>query len=191
MKRKQKKAVLGAVVGGAIGLAGGLIGGLINKKSAEKAAAAQRRMANRQVALQSAQNLTSAYGNQEYVDDFNKKIVVDSYKYGGVIKRKQKKKFTAGGNTSGGNTGGFNWDPVISGAFNAIGSITNSAFNAKAMSYQNNTNQPIVATVGSPKENIEQPDYVANDTNNIDSRLLLNNNLRIAKYGTKRMRCKR
>ena len=180
MKRKQKKAFVGALIGGALGLGGSIIGGLMNKNAAEKAAKAQQKMANRQAALQSAQNLTNAYGNQEYVDEFNKKIVAgNTYKYGGNVKRKRKKKFEGGG---------IDWSSVINGAFSGINSITNSAFNAKTMNYQNNINQPITTTVGSPKENIEQPDYV---NNNIDSRLLLNNNLRIAKYGTKRMRCKR
>lgn len=183
MKRKQKKAFAGALIGGLIGLGGSIIGGLMNKNAAEKAADAQKRMANRQALLQSAQNLTNAYGNQEYVDEFNKKIVANNtYKCGGNIKRKRKKKFEAGG---------FDWNSVINGAFSGINSITNNAFNAKIMGYQNNTNQPIVTTVGSPKETIEQPDYVANNANNIDSRLLLNNHLRIAKYGTKRMKCKR
>lgn len=75
-KCKRQKAFIGALIGSAVG-AGLSIGG--SALMANKQARAQERMyrenlvaANRNNVINSASNLNSTYGNQEYVDDFTK-----------------------------------------------------------------------------------------------------------------------
>lgn len=71
MGGKRKKGFLGAVIGTATSLIGGAIQANAQKKANER----QIRAQNRQTAYEMAQNLSNAYGNQEYVDDFQNKVV--------------------------------------------------------------------------------------------------------------------
>lgn len=187
MKRCNKKkaplgAILGSVVGGLLSIGGSAISGAKQAQLAREQARQQNRLNNRRTVLESSSNLTNAYGNQEYIDEFQKRIVPNTnvYKLGGKVK----KKFEGGGS--------FDYSSLINGVMNGITNMgtasINSVYNTKTQRSLNNIGQPITTGVGAAKEYIEKPDYV---TNNIDSRLLLNNNLRIAKYGTKQMRCKR
>ena len=94
-KCKRKKAFIGAILGSVAGAGLGIAG---NALSASKQSRAQERIykenlaaANRSNVLTSAYNLNSTYGDQEYVDDFTKKINIDGeYKMGGC-KRKSNK----------------------------------------------------------------------------------------------------
>ena len=88
MKRrqvKQNKAFLGAVISGITGLAGSLIAGSQSKKMAEKQAEQQQIAQNKNDTYQMAANLSNAYNNQEYVNQFNDKV---TFKSGGKMKKK-------------------------------------------------------------------------------------------------------
>ena len=79
--RQRQKAFIGAIIGAAASIAGGIIKGNKQKKAQEKAQAAQ----DHKDALQNAQALTSAYSNQDYVNQYNDKLIL---KCGGRIRRK-------------------------------------------------------------------------------------------------------
>ena len=79
--RQRQKAFIGAVIGAAASIAGGIIKGNKQKKAQEKAQAEQ----DHRDALQNARALTSAYANQDYVDQYNDKFTL---KCGGRVRRK-------------------------------------------------------------------------------------------------------
>lgn len=78
MKRtcKRKKAFLGAIIGAVTGIAGSAISAASQRKAQEK----QIKRENYINRNQSANNLSAAYSNEEYVDDFLNKT---AFKYGG------------------------------------------------------------------------------------------------------------
>lgn len=79
--RQRQKAFIGAVIGAAASIAGGIIKGNKQKKAQEKAQAEQ----DHRDALQNARALTSAYANQDYVDQYNDKLTL---KCGGKVRCK-------------------------------------------------------------------------------------------------------
>lgn len=79
--RQRQKAFIGAIIGAAASIAGGIIKGNKQKKAQAEAQAAQ----DHKDALQNAQALTSAYSNQDYVNQYNDKLTL---KCGGRIRRK-------------------------------------------------------------------------------------------------------
>ena len=79
---KRNKAMLGAVISAIGGIASSALGSYMQTKAqreAQEAAIAEQNKAN---ALQSAQNLSAAYADQSYVDDFNKRI---TFRAGGKL----------------------------------------------------------------------------------------------------------
>ena len=78
MKRtcKRRKAFLGAIIGAVTGIAGSAISAASQRKAQEK----QIKRENYINRNQSANNLSAAYSNEEYVDDFLNKT---TFKYGG------------------------------------------------------------------------------------------------------------
>ena len=78
MKRtcKRRKAFLGAIIGAVTGIAGSAISAASQRKANEK----QIKRENYINRNQSANNLSAAYSNEEYVDDFLNKT---TFKYGG------------------------------------------------------------------------------------------------------------
>lgn len=108
MKRKvinnngRDKAFLGAVIGAVGGLAGGLISKRKQKKAAEKAYRQQQEEQTRSEGVQQAQAMSAQYANQDYVDEYRKKITL---KNGGKVSMKKNnddrisiaKKFKCGG----------------------------------------------------------------------------------------------
>lgn len=79
---KRNKAFLGAVIGTVGNIASSALSSYLNakqQKEAQEAAIAEQYKAN---ALQSAQNLSAAYADQSYVDDFNKRI---TFRAGGKL----------------------------------------------------------------------------------------------------------
>lgn len=171
MKRrqvKQNKAFLGAVIGGITGLAGSLIAGSQSKKMAEKQAEQQQIAQNKNDTYQMAANLSNAYNNQEYVNQFNDKV---TFKSGGKMKRTKvnsrnivsnAKKFACGGRKKA-SWGLEDTTSVISGATNALSNIINSTVNKADTTIKRGL--PYTATA---KENIKQPDYIANPDNLIN-----------------------
>lgn len=79
---KRNKAMLGAVIGAIGSIASSAIGSYLNAKQQEKANEEALAEQNRQNALESAQNLSNAYADQSYVDDFNKRI---TFRAGGKL----------------------------------------------------------------------------------------------------------
>ena len=77
MKQKRKKCWIGAVIGAATSL----IGSAIQADGQRKAQRKQNIAQNKANAYEMANNLTAAYANQDYVDDFQDKVV---FKAGGT-----------------------------------------------------------------------------------------------------------
>ena len=162
---KRDKAWLGAVIGAAAGIAGSIIGG--NKQ--KKAAQAQARAQNKQATLEMANNFSNAYGDQEYVDDFQNKI---TFRNGGRVKRTKlyscggKRKFSCGGRKKYGDGGLKLWDGVndlnsiIGGIGNSVGNVIQQSGAANA---QKTMIQPVVNTAGIAKQEIKKPSYLRND----------------------------
>lgn len=170
---KRNKAWLGAVIGTATNIAGSIIGGNAQKKAAR----AQARAQNRQATLEMANNLSNAYGDQEYVDDFQNKI---AFRNGGRVKRTKlyscggkrrfscggKRKFSCGGRKRYEDGGLKLWDgandlgSIISGIGNTVGGVIqqNGAANA-----QRTMIQPVVNPAGTAKQEIKKPSYLRSD----------------------------
>lgn len=83
-KCKRKKAFIGTIAGSVIGAGLQIAASAIQANKERKAMEEQQQMQNKLDATKQAAALTSAYGNQEYVDDFKKKITL---KAGGKYKR--------------------------------------------------------------------------------------------------------
>lgn len=83
--RQRQKAFIGAIIGAAASIAGGIIKGNKQKKAQEKAQAEAQAAQDHKDALQNAQALTSAYANQDYVDQYNDKLTL---KCGGRVRHK-------------------------------------------------------------------------------------------------------
>lgn len=143
---KRKKAFWGAVIGAGISLAGSLIGSNVEKNKANNQLREQQRAQNRRDTFEMAQNIQQGYSDQDYVDQFNKRI---SYKCGGKIKRR---KAEAGGN--------FDWSSVLTGGLNALGSI-GSAGIASGVGVQKDST---VSFANKPKDELKVPDYRSADT---------------------------
>ena len=178
---KRNKAWLGAVIGTATNIAGSIIGGNAQKKAAR----AQARAQNRQATLEMANNLSNAYGDQEYVDDFQNKI---AFRNGGRVKRTKlyscggkrkfscggKRKFSCGGKrkfSCGGRKryedGGLKlWDgandlgSIISGVGSSVGGVIQQNGVASA---QRTMIQPVVNTAVTAKQEIKKPSYLRSD----------------------------
>ena len=93
---KRKKAFIGA----AIGAVGSIVGGLIQNNQQRKAQVRAKREEVRNKGFQEAANLTNSYGNQDYTDEYDDKIV---FKGGGkcnLDRVKRSKKFMTGGRKS-------------------------------------------------------------------------------------------
>lgn len=182
--KQRKKAWLGAVIGAVTGIASSLI----NKNAQEKAQEKQARMQARQDSYEMAQNLTAGYGNQDYADEFQKKI---TFKNGGIAKSKYtdrikyNKKFACGGRKKA-NLG----TDIISSLMGAVGNVSSTAIQAST------NNDPIkenISIPNIPKTEIKTPDYQVKEhpnafstTNNnyvIDN---IMNNKRMFKCGGKK-----
>ena len=83
-KCKRKKAFIGSIAGSVVGAGLQIAASAIQANKERKAMEEQQQMQNKLDATKQAAALTSAYGNQEYVDDFKKKITL---KAGGKYKR--------------------------------------------------------------------------------------------------------
>lgn len=162
---KRDKAWLGAVIGAATGIAGSIISGNAQKKAAR----AQARAQNRQATLEMANNLSNAYGNQEYVDDFQNKI---TFRNGGRVKRTKlyscggKRRFSCGGRKRYEDGGLKLWDGAndLGSIINGIGSTVGNVIQQNgAASAQRTMIQPVVNTAGMAKQEIKKPSYLRND----------------------------
>lgn len=167
-KVKRNKAFLGAIIGAVAGIGSSILGGVMNKNSAEKAQRQQQIAQNRQDTYTMAQNLSNAYGNQEYVDEFNKRV---TFKKGGKMNTKgdrlvREKKLACGGRKKAAcgtrkkaEWGAEDTSALISGLGSAGSNIASAAINSSI------DRSPIAKSMfsGKPKESIEHPDYLSSE----------------------------
>lgn len=158
-KCKRKKAFLGSV----IGMVGQIIGSSIAANKERKAMEEQQQMQNKLDAVNQAAALSSAYNNQEYAEDFKKKVTM---KAGGKYKRinnadriTREKQFKCGGRKKYEN-GGISLDTfggvggIVGGVADAIGSVASAAMKPKQRIIQKTTGFGFNNT-----DNVEQKDY--------------------------------
>lgn len=167
-KVKRNKAFLGAIIGAVAGIGSSILGGVMNKNSSEKAQRQQQIAQNRQDTYTMAQNLSNAYGNQEYVDEFNKRV---TFKKGGKMNTKgdrlvREKKLACGGRKKAAcgtrkkaEWGAEDTSALISGLGSAGSNIASAAINSSI------DKSPIAKSMfsGKPKERIERPDYLSSE----------------------------
>lgn len=152
---KRNKAFLGSVIGSVAGIAGGLIQSAAAKRQQRRQQIAE----NKRATYESANNLSAGYANQDYIDDFEKKV---TFKNGGKTKRKSQytdrintaKKFKCGGRKK------AEWgkEDTIN-AIESTGNLANAIIGATTDTTikQGNT----IATTA--KDSIKVPDYVMNN----------------------------
>lgn len=157
---KRRKAWLGAAISGAIGIGSSIFGGNSQKRAMRR----QMRAQNKVATLEEAANLSNAYGDQNYVDDFENKI---AFRNGGYIRRNRL--FACGGRKRYEDGGKKYWtgvdtDALISGASSAISNGISNIFNAS-------TSIPAIQTpritTNNAKESIKSTDYANSDNYNI------------------------
>lgn len=140
---KRNKAFLGTIVGAVGGIIGSAIGAAKRKKAEEKAFKMQQEEQYRQDSLAAAQAMTQSYANQDYVDEYKKKVVL---KNGGKMKIKKtnytdrinnQKKYACGGrkkanfgSTIANQFSGNNLNTTVEGIGSGIGSIVTNLINS-------------------------------------------------------------
>ena len=174
-KVKRDKAFLGAIIGAVAGIGGAIGVGAMGKHSAEKAQRQQQIAQNRKDTYSMAQNLSNAYGNQEYVDEFNKRV---TFKKGGKMNTKydrlvREKKFACGGRKKAcggrakaacGTRKKAAWGESDTSAL--ISGLGSAGSNLASAAISNSINRSPIATSqfsGKPKEYLERPDYLVDN----------------------------
>lgn len=132
---KRDKAFLGSI----IGAVGGVIGSAIGAAKKRKAFKMQQEEQYRQDSLAAAQAMTQSYANQDYVDEYKKKVIL---KNGGKMKIKEtnytdrinnQKKYACGGrkkanfgSTIANQFTGNNLNDIVGGIASGVGYVGNS-----------------------------------------------------------------
>lgn len=186
MKQKRKKGFLGALIGSGVSLIGGIASSFISKNAQEKAAKRQQIAQNRADTYEMANNLSNAYANQDYVDDFQKKVI---FRNGGIKQYndrvKHNKRFACGGRKKAA-WGANDTSALITAAGNTFSNLASTAISSSAKT--DVTKQaPMIANA--PKTEIKTTDYQElNHPNSNDNYVLANilNNPRMFKCGGKR-----
>ena len=140
---KRDKAFLGSIIGAVGGVIGSAIGAAKRKKVEEKAFKMQQEEQYRQDSLAAAQAMTQSYANQDYVDEYKKKVIL---KNGGKMKIKEtnytdrinnQKKYACGGRKKAnfGSTitnqfSGDNLNDTVGGIASGIGSVATNLINS-------------------------------------------------------------
>ena len=204
MKRKvvkvdtRNKAFLGAIIGGVSNIIGGVISRRKQRKAQEKAQAQQTELEG----YQQAAAMSSAYANQDYVNEYRNKITL---KNGGKVKTNDRikvaKKFACGGRKKanlGTNVreqykcGGKRTKGLlgVSDAIKGVGTIVNSAIAQPQ--------QQVKRSIGyayAPKTDIKDNSYQVDANNNpintvntniTSDRQYYDDRIQRAKFGTKR-----
>ena len=204
MKRKvvkqgtRNKAFLGAIIGGVSNIIGGAISRRKQRKAQEKAQAQQTELEG----YQQAAAMSSAYANQDYVNEYRNKITL---KNGGKVKTNDRikvaKKFACGGRKKanlGTNVreqykcGGKRTKGLlgVSDAIKGVGTIANAAMSQPQ--------QQVKRSVGyayTPKTDIKDNSYQVDANNNpinavntniTSDRQYYDDRIQRAKFGTKR-----
>lgn len=169
----RKKAFLGALIGGVASIAGSAIGAAKRRKAEREKLKQQQIEQNQNDAKAQAQALTASVANQDYVDEYNKKVTLKmggNKKFNDRIKSNKTKSnriFKCGGRKKAemgsligqGGVGG-----EIGDAISGIGGLANSLF-APSSAPKQVKKADGFSTTGS-KVDIKTPDYVNNTNNN-------------------------
>ena len=178
----RKKAFLGALIGGVASIAGSAIGAAKRRKAEREKLKQQQIEQNQNDAKAQAQALTASVADQDYVDEYNKKVTLkmggdkkfndriksNKTKSNRIFKCGGRKKAKMGSLIGQGGVGG-----EIGDAMSGIGGLTNSLF-APSSAPKQVKKADGFSTTG-PKINIKTPDYV-NSTNNNNTNTTANPN---------------
>lgn len=184
MKQKRKKAFLGSLIGAGIGLVSSVVGGISSKNAAERQQREQQIAQNRADTYEMANNLSAGYSNQDYANDFQKKV---KFKHGGMKQYndriKHNKRFACGGRKKA-KWGAIDTNNVISAGGSALGGlvgnlIANSANTGAIVSTPSVANDPKTAIKAVDYQERLHPNY-------IDDAVI--NNPRMFRCGGKRKR---
>lgn len=178
----RKKAFLGALIGGVASIAGSAIGAAKRRKAEREKLKQQQIEQNQNDAKAQAQALTASVANQDYVDEYNKKVTLKmggDKKFNDRIKSNKTKSnriFKCGGRKKaemGSLIGQNGVGGEIGDAVSGIGGLANSLFAPNSAPKQVKKADGFSTT--GPKINIKTPDYV-NSTNNNNTNTTANPN---------------
>lgn len=178
----RKKAFLGALIGGVASIAGSAIGAAKRRKAEREKLKQQQIEQNQNDAKIQAQALTASVANQDYVDEYNKKVTLkmggdkkfndriksNKTKSNRIFKCGGRKKAEMGSLIGQGGVGG-----EIRDAMSGIGGLANSLFTPSSAPKQVKKADGFSTT--GPKINIKTSDYV-NSTNNNNTNTAANPN---------------
>lgn len=169
----RKKAFLGALIGGVASIAGSAIGAAKRRKAEREKLKQQQIEQNQNDAKAQAQALTAAVADQDYVDEYNKKVTLKmggDKKFNDRIKSNKTKSnriFKCGGRKKaemGSLIGQNGVGGEIGDAMSGIGGLANSLFAPNSAPKQVKKADGFSTT--GPKINIKTPNYVNNTNNN-------------------------
>ena len=178
----RKKAFLGALIGGVASIAGSAIGAAKRRKAEREKLKQQQIEQNQNDAKAQAQALTAAVADQDYVDEYNKKVTLKmggNKKFNDRIKSNKTKSnriFKCGGRKKaemGSLIGQNGVGGEIGDAMSGIGELANSLF-APSSAPKQVKKADGFSTTG-PKVEMKTPDYV-NSTNNNNTNAAANPN---------------
>lgn len=178
----RKKAFLGAIIGGVASIAGSAIGAAKRRKAEREKLKQQQIEQNQNDAKAQAQALTASVANQDYVDEYNKKVTLKmggDKKFNDRIKSNKTKSnriFKCGGQKKaemGSLIGQNGVGGEIGDAMSGIGGLANSLF-APSSAPKQVKKADGFSTTG-PKVEMKTPDYV-NSTNNNNTNAAANPN---------------
>lgn len=178
----RKKAFLGALIGGVASIAGSAIGAAKRRKAEREKLKQQQIEQNQNDAKAQAQALTASVADQDYVDEYNKKVTLKmggDKKFNDRIKSNKTKSnriFKCGGQKKaemGSLIGQNGVGGEIGDAMSGIGGLANSLF-APSSAPKQVKKADGFSTTG-PKVEMKTPDYV-NSTNNNNTNAAANPN---------------
>lgn len=178
----RKKAFLGALIGGIAGIAGSAIGAAKRRKAEREKLKQQQIEQNQNDAKAQAQALTASVADQDYVDEYNKKVTLKmggNKKFNDRIKSNKTKSnriFKCGGQKKakmGSLIGQNGVGGEIGDAMSGIGGLGNSLFTPSSAPKQVKKADGFSTT--GPKVEIKTPDYMNNTNNNINNNNINNN----------------
>lgn len=178
----REKAFLGAIIGGVASIAGSAIGAAKKRKAEREQLRQQQIEQNQNDAKAQAQALTAAVADQDYVDEYNKKVTLKmggNKKFNDRIKSnkiKSNRIFKCGGRKKAGMGSLIGKNGVggeIGDAMSGIGGLANSLF-ASSKAPKQVKKADGFSTTG-PKVEMKTPDYMNNTNNNINNNNINNN----------------
>lgn len=178
----RKKAFLGALIGGVASIAGSAIGAAKRRKAEREKLKQQQIEQNQNDAKAQAQALTASVADQDYVDEYNKKVTLKmggDKKFNDRIKSNKTKSnriFKCGGQKKakmGSLIGQNGVGGEIGDAMSGIGGLVNSLFTPSSAPKQVKKADGFSTT--GPKVEIKTPDYMNNTNNNINNNNINNN----------------